>query len=546
MSPHPQIAARPKTVAIYARYSTELQDKRSIDDQISMCKGRAAREGWFVRECYTDYAISGATMERPGLQQMLQDARAGSFDIILTEALDRLSRDQADIATIFKRMQFVRVEILTLSEGRVSIVDIGLRGTMNQLYLVETANKVRRGQQGRVKAGRFPAGLSYGYDIVRRFDSQGQPVAGERKINKYQASIVRRIFRNYAAGLSAKAIAHRLNEDGILSPHGYTWCPATIHGDRRRGRGVLNNELYIGVLAWNRNTWITDPETGKRIYRANPDTDVIRAPVPNLRIVEQSLWDQVKERQKRQYAPRAARVHFWKREPRYIFAGLMHCGACGSRYILRSRDYFVCAAHEQRGACSNRLRIKRGVIEDKVLDILKERLCGDPELCAVFCAEYARRLRELRIERMEEVQQCRVELAQLEVRHKAITQAEKEGHGSRQLRAELNRVVGRRADIERGLETVYATEPDPRLARHYRVHVHGLIEALNNSRQHPDSCDILRSLISRIVLRPNEDNSALVVDVGGNIPRPPRRVSLPRHRKAGVAADGFEPPTKGL
>jgi site-specific DNA recombinase len=537
-----------KTVAIYARYSSDLQDKRSIDDQISMCKGRAAREGWFVYECYTDYAISGASMVRPGLQQMLQDARAGSFNTILTEALDRLSRDQADIATIYKRMQFAEVEIVTLSEGRVGIVDIGLRGTMNQLYLVETANKIRRGQHGRVKAGRFPAGIAYGYDLVKRFDSDGQPVTGERKINRYEASVVRRIFRDYAAGKSPREIAFALNKESVLSPHGKYWNPATIHGDRRRGRGLLNNELYIGVLSWNRNTWIKDPETGRRGYRLNADDEVVRTAVPKLRIIPQPLWLKVKERQRKQYVHKPARVDFWRREPRYIFAGLMRCGCCGARYTERRRNVYVCASFDLRGSCDNELRIHRKDLEDQLLDVLKGRLAGDPELCAIFCAEYARRLKDVRIERSEEVQHCRLELSELGVRRDAILKAEKEGHGSEVLRAELNRITARRSEIERGLATVYATEPDPGLARHYRVHVHGLVDSLYANRQHQNThCDMLRSLISHIVLRPNKDNTALVLDVGGDVPRPRRRLGgKHRYKHRGVAAEGFEPPTKGL
>src|SRR5262245_52697666 len=102
---------RMKSIAIYARYSTDLQNKRSISDQIHVCRERAHREGWKVFDCYTDYALSGASMRRPGLQQMLRDAREGSFSIILVEALDRLSRDQADMATIYKRLHFRGVEI---------------------------------------------------------------------------------------------------------------------------------------------------------------------------------------------------------------------------------------------------------------------------------------------------------------------------------------------------------------------------------------------------------------------------------------------------
>jgi len=155
-------------VAIYARFSRDRPNLRSIEDQIRLLRERADCEGWTIYECYTDYAMSGATIARGGALQMLQDAQDGKFDIILVESLDRLSRDQADTAIIYKHMQFAGVEIITLYEGRVGILEVGLRGTANQLQLVDTANKVRRGQRGRVERGLVASSLSYGYDVVNR------------------------------------------------------------------------------------------------------------------------------------------------------------------------------------------------------------------------------------------------------------------------------------------------------------------------------------------------------------------------------------------
>jgi site-specific DNA recombinase len=89
--------------AIYARYSSDLQREASIEDQNRICRERAAREGWSVYKYYSDHGISGASLIRPGIQKLLQDALEGRFDIIVTESLDRLSRDQEDIAHIFYR-----------------------------------------------------------------------------------------------------------------------------------------------------------------------------------------------------------------------------------------------------------------------------------------------------------------------------------------------------------------------------------------------------------------------------------------------------------
>lgn len=90
----------------------------------------------------------------------MQDAVAGKFEIILAEAMDRLSRDQADIAAVFKRLRFAGVAIVTLSEGEIGDLHIGLKGTMNALFLKDLADKTRRGLRGRVEAVNRVAGTA--------------------------------------------------------------------------------------------------------------------------------------------------------------------------------------------------------------------------------------------------------------------------------------------------------------------------------------------------------------------------------------------------
>ncbi|HVO48544.1 MAG TPA: recombinase family protein, partial [Steroidobacteraceae bacterium] len=73
-----------------------------------------------------------------------QDAQAGKFDVIVAEAIDRLSRDQEDIAHIYKRTRFAGVRIVTLAEGPISEIHVGLNGTMNALYLRDLAANTNR------------------------------------------------------------------------------------------------------------------------------------------------------------------------------------------------------------------------------------------------------------------------------------------------------------------------------------------------------------------------------------------------------------------
>jgi site-specific DNA recombinase len=238
--------------ASYARYSSDNQRENSITDQLRLCRLHAERQGWNIVEEYSDRATSGASLLRPGVQALTSNAGRGRFDIILTESLDRLSRDQEDVAGLYKRMKFAGVRIVTLSEGEISELHIGLKGTMGALYLKNLADKTRRGLHGRIEAGRCGGGLCYGYKIARETDPAGNPIRGGRVIDKGESEIVRRIFRDYAAGRSSRAIAWALNKDGIPGPFGHAWGPSTIHGNPKRGNGILNNALYVGRLVWNR------------------------------------------------------------------------------------------------------------------------------------------------------------------------------------------------------------------------------------------------------------------------------------------------------
>lgn len=176
-------------VVLYARYSDDKQRSASIEDQFRICREQAQREGWKVVGTYKDAAISGASMIlRPGIQSLLQDARAGRFDMVLAEALDRISRDQADVATLFKHLKFAGVPIYTMSEGQVTELHVGLKGTMNALFLKDLAAKTHRGLRGRVENGRSGGGLCYGYDVVRQFNAAGEADRGERTINEVEAS----------------------------------------------------------------------------------------------------------------------------------------------------------------------------------------------------------------------------------------------------------------------------------------------------------------------------------------------------------------------
>ena len=325
--------------ALYARYSSDQQQAASIEDQFRVCREHAEREGWTIAGAYKDSAISGdSVILRSGVQALLEDARRGLFEVVVAEALDRVSRDQADVAIFYKHLRFAGVPVVTLAEGEINEFHVGLKGTMNALFLKDLAAKTRRGIRGRVEAGKAGGGRSYGYDVVKALDAAGERIRGERAIDETQAAIVRRIFREYASGMSPRAIARGLNADGVPGPKGKLWSDNTLRGHAKAGTGVLNNELYIGRLVWNRHRVMKDPETGKRVTRLNPAEDWIVVEVPELRIVDEELWQAAKARQAEQ-AERYATV----------LAGV-------------------------RAANANRRSIRRGVLEERVLTGFKDRL----------------------------------------------------------------------------------------------------------------------------------------------------------------------------
>jgi DNA invertase Pin-like site-specific DNA recombinase len=108
-------------VAIYGRYSSENQRDTSIADQFRVCREFAQRQGWHVAAEFSDHAVSGSTIMRPGFQAMLREALQKRFDIVMAEALDRFSRDQEDTAGLFKRLTFAGVNIVTLAEGDITL-----------------------------------------------------------------------------------------------------------------------------------------------------------------------------------------------------------------------------------------------------------------------------------------------------------------------------------------------------------------------------------------------------------------------------------------
>jgi site-specific DNA recombinase len=249
--------------AIYARFSSDQQNEKSVDDQIAFCREICEREGFAVVMTFEDREISGAfSVNRPGFLAMMRAAETKPFDVIVAESADRLFRSPADYHTARRQLEYAGIGI-HVAGGKVGKLDGALRAIVSEIFLDDLSVHVRRGLEAVVRSGRHAGGKAYGYKPVL-----GRP--GELEIVEEQAEVVRRIFKEFAQGYTARDIAGRLNADKVAPPNGLRWNASTIQGSAQRGNGILLNELYVGEIVWNKVSMVKDPATGKRLSRPNP------------------------------------------------------------------------------------------------------------------------------------------------------------------------------------------------------------------------------------------------------------------------------------
>ncbi len=495
--------------ALYARYSSDQQRPASIPDQLRNCREGAPSRGLTVLTDYTDAAVSGATLMRSGIQSLMRDAVAGKFDVVLAESLDRFSRDQEDIAHLYKQLKYVGVKIVTLSEGEITPLHIGLKGTMNALFLDDLADKTRRGLRGRVEIGRSGGGISYGYRVVRALE--GQP-RGEREIHPAEGAVVQRIFRAFASGVSPKKIAKGLNAEGIFGPRGVAWSPSTIHGHAGRGTGILNNELYIGRLIWNRQRFVKNPDTGKRVARPNPRSEWITKDVPELRVVDDDLWQAAKARQaSTRYTMKAGIVR--ARRPKYLFSGLTQCESCGGGFVLSSHDLLTCFNARSRGTCTNRRSIKRQDVEARALRAMRE-LFFEPGAFAAFCDGFTAEMTLQRREHLAQMAGARRELAAVEREITKLVQAIKEGASALAINNELLTLEARKAALATALAEPPLPAFHPRMAEVFRQKATTLAAGLEHDEQRDAARQALRGFLDKIVIPPGDGLLQVVGNVG--------------------------------
>nr|WP_245324045.1 recombinase family protein [Bradyrhizobium stylosanthis] len=541
-----------KRAAIYARFSTDLQNERSIEDQLSLCQTYADRESLDVVRSYDDRARSGGSlMGRDGLLRLLDDAREKSFDVVVVEALDRLSRDMEDLAGIHKRLSFLGIEIRAVHEGVVNTVLVGLRGLVGQLYREDNAHKVRRGLAGRIKQGLAGGGLTYGYAAI-----SGR--TGERVIVDDQAETIRRIFQEYVEGRTPREIAHELNKDKVSPPRGRVWNASTINGNLERGAGILQNELYVGRLVWNKVRMVKDPDTGKRLSRPNPRSEWQVADVPHLAIITPELFAAAQTRK----VERGHTHPCHQRRPRRMLSGLLRCGSCGSGMSTNGRDKsgrvrIRCSAATESGTCPDAKTFYLDTVESAVLGGLKAELRA-PKVIAEYVRTYLEERKRLAATSNAKRQRLEQQLGQLNREIERLVDAIAKGHGDPSILGPRSTALdAERRRISEELRHEPPPQKDvalhPAILKQYEEQLGRLEEALANGARAGDgeAAEAIRDLVETVtVFRDPERTGGVTVEIAGRLNTLLGETAYPNHVKGVwgkmVAGEGLEPPTPGL
>jgi site-specific DNA recombinase len=365
---------------LYARYSTDNQSQNSIADQLRAGRERALREGWNIAMVHADEGISGATPValRNGGKALLADALADRFDVLIVEGLDRITRDLAEQERTVKRMEHRGIRIIGTADGYDSQADGRkvmriARGLVNELYLDDLRKKTHRGLRGQFERGFAAGGRTYGY-------SSEETEGGHRiVINEEQAQHVRWIYEQMAAGATLRSIVYGLNARGVPSPRGGGWAASALVGNAKMGDGLLNNEIYVGRLVWNRRQWMKDPDTGKRLPIARPREEWLVRAAPELRIIDQALWDKTRPGTLARGEGKRGRPHGT------LFGGLLRCDTCGGPIIAINASRYGCSAHKDKGptSCVNSATWRRTDVDQRLLSELREDLLSPAAIAEV-------------------------------------------------------------------------------------------------------------------------------------------------------------------
>lgn len=241
--------------AAYARYSTDHQQRNSIEYQLDAIRDYCREHSITITATYVDEKETGTNTDRPGFQAMMRAAERGEFAAVVIYDVSRGSRDVGDWFTMRKRLMMLGVQVISttqtlgdLTSGNDFLVEL-LNVGLGHREVLETRQKRIAGVAVKAKEGKFLGGVPpLGYDVVD----------GAYVVNPVEARTVRTIFELYGAGRSYNEILNAVA--GAVGKRGRPLGKNSLHS-------ILTNERYIGTYSWNKRRvklfrkWAGGPRT---------------------------------------------------------------------------------------------------------------------------------------------------------------------------------------------------------------------------------------------------------------------------------------------
>ncbi len=363
--------------ALYIRVSTEDQAREgySLAVQKDYLLDFAKKQQWEVHfldrkhKVYEDDGYSGYSLERPAFSQLLEDARAKKFDLILVYKLDRFSRRLRDILNVLDEFDSLGVQFksatepyeTTTSSGKLMLQQLGSFAEFERNRIIERVvpGMVRGVQAGHWQGARYSP-FGYSYDKLSK----------RLQVVKEEAEIVKEIFQRYIAGESCQKIGGVFYEKKILSRSGGRFNSSLV-------LKILRNKIYIGKIVWNVHRYDRKQKTLKGFrYIKNDPSKIIEADGLHKPIIEEEIFYQAQR-----YLDRNRRGKFNRTKNReYPLSGTVTCAKCGAHYngatnVKNHRTgektpYYRCSSRASYNIKCGNGDVKAEVLEGQVFDIL--------------------------------------------------------------------------------------------------------------------------------------------------------------------------------
>ena len=353
-----------KRVAVYARVSSEGELRHhSIEAQVNNLKSYVQQHlDWELVDCYVDEGVTGTKMDRPAFNLMMEDARRGKIDIILTKSVSRMARNYKALFKVLEELKDMGVTVIFDSE-HISTDDpeAMFQLQMKSIAAEKTASDISKAQQWSIR-NRFREGIpntsrAYGYKIVGH----------EIEIIPEEADVIKRIFDMYLAGMGRQAICNVLNKEKVPTKVGGRWHHSTLYT-------LLQNEIYIGDLLLQKGyttSYLTKcraknrGELAQYLIRGNHEA-----------IIDKDTFDRVQAELLRRGKGHDVRKGKRHREPR-LMSQLVRCGYCGSSIYYKlnrgssERAIWICKTHIESGADQCPIKsIREDILINATRDVL--------------------------------------------------------------------------------------------------------------------------------------------------------------------------------